>query len=119
MVVSGIVIVLSIFFAVIGVPDSGVSVTETCVVSGLCSQTTDSFTSFVPVQLAVIPLLAGATVAAGLVRKITALCWAGTILILGFCFVGLFSIGLLYLPLAIVLVGLLPATTAAFKTNRS
>lgn len=118
LVVSGIVIALSIFFAVIGVPDSGGSVTETCVANGQCGQTTNSFTSFVPVQLAVIPLLAGATVAAGLVRKMAVLCWAGTILILGFCFVGLFSIGLLYLPLAIVLVGLLPTTTATFRPNR-
>jgi hypothetical protein len=78
----------------------------------------DTFTSFEPVRLAVIPLLAGAMVVAGLIRKITALCWAGTLLALGFCFVGLFSIGLLYLPFAVALVGLLPTITSSFRNNR-
>jgi hypothetical protein len=114
--VSGIIIALSVFFGVVGVPYTGVSVTETLVASGQSSQTTAFVMTFVPVQLAVIPLLAGATVMAGLVRRVAVVCWAGTILLLGFCFVGLFSIGLLYLPLAIVLVGLLPTTTATTTT---
>jgi hypothetical protein len=119
LLVSGIVIALSIFFGVVGVPYSGVSVTETCVTNGGCSQATASLSGFVPTPMAAIPLLAGAVVVTGLLRKTAFLCWAGAILILGFGFVGLFSIGLLYLPPAMVLVGLLPTTTAAFKANRA
>ncbi len=118
LVVSGLIIVTSVFFAVIGVPYSGVSVTEICPANGQCSQSVAPVMMFVPVQLAVIPLLAGMAVWIGLIRKIMILCWAGTVLILGFCFLGLFSIGLLYLPFAVALVGLLPTTIAAFRPSK-
>ncbi len=105
LVVTGSIVALSIFLALIGVPYSGVSVMEQCSAIGSCVQTTTYQSNLVPTSLAVIPLLAGVVVAVGLTRKRIVLSWAGTILLLGFSFVGLFSIGLLYMPFAIALVG--------------
>ena len=107
LVIAGIVIVLSVFVVLIGVPYSGVSVTEQCSVGSSCVQASTYGSTFMPTPTAVIPLLAGVTVVFGLVMKRLAISWIGTIFLLGFSFIGLFSIGLFYMPLGIVLVGLL------------
>lgn len=117
LVVSGIIVALSVFFAVIGLPYSGVSVMERCSAGGQCVQTVTYQSNFVPTSLAVIPLLAGGFVALGLLRKRMALSWAGTILLLGFSIVSLFSIGLLYIPFAIALVGLLATSPVTSKNS--
>jgi hypothetical protein len=95
LLVSCIAIAFSIFFGVVGVPYTGVSITESCVTNGVCSQTTAPTNVFVPTSVAAIPLLAGAVLATGLFRKIAVLCWAGAALMLGFSLVGISSIGLL------------------------
>ncbi|MBI3860090.1 MAG: hypothetical protein HY296_07655 [Thaumarchaeota archaeon] len=117
LVVAGVIVALSIFFTVVGLPYSGASVAEICSAVSSCVETTTYQNNFVPTSLAVVPLLAGVLVALGLVEKRPILSWVGTTLLLGFSFVGLFSIGLLYMPFAIILVGLLAANPVTSKTS--
>jgi hypothetical protein len=98
---------LSVFFIVVGLPYSYTSVSEHCSIGTRCIETQQSGASFVQAPIAVIPLLAGVVVAIGLFKSRVALSWVGMVGLLVFSFVGLFSIGLLYLPFAIVLVSLL------------
>ena len=97
---------LSVFFIVVGLPGSYASVSENCSVGNQCVETRQSGTSFVQTPVAIIPLLAGAMVAIGLVKNRMTLSWVGMVGLLVFSFVGLLSIGLLYMPFAIALVGL-------------
>ena len=98
---------LSVFFILIGLPGSYASVSRQCSIGNPCFETQQSGTYLTQEPLAVIPLLTGAAVAVGLFRNRMALSWAGIVGLLVFSFVSLFSIGLLYMPLAITLVSLL------------
>ena len=107
LVVAGVVVGISIFIMIIGVPYSYVSVTETCAIGNPCVQTTQSGTYLDPTPVTIIPLLLGAVVALGVFKQWAAISWAGMTGLLFFSFVSIFSIGLLFLPFAIALFGLL------------
>jgi hypothetical protein len=98
---------LSVFFIVVGLPGSYASVSESCSIGNQCIETQQSGTFLAQTPAAVIPLLAGAAVAIGLLKNRMALSWVGIVGLLVFSFVSLFSIGLLYMPFAIALVSLL------------
>ncbi len=101
------IVALSVFLVVIGIQYSGVSVTRQCSIGNQCADTEQFFTKFVPEPVAVVPSLMGAVVALGLVKKRMVFAWSGTILLLIFSSVSIFSIGLFYAPFSITLVGLL------------
>ncbi len=107
LVVAGIVIALSVFIALVGLPSSEAVVSEQCTVGNPCVQTSTYSNVLTPAPVALLPLLTGVAVAVGLVKGRMAVSWIGTILLLVFSFIGGFSIGLLYMPLGIALVGLL------------
>ncbi len=98
---------LSVFLIIVGLPGSYTSVSEQCSVGSQCVQTQQSGTYLVQTPVAAIPLSMGALVALGLVVNRMALSWAGMVGLLAFSFISLFSIGLLYMPFVITLVGLL------------
>jgi hypothetical protein len=83
------------------------SVSESCSVGNQCVETRQSGTYLAQTPAAVIPLLAGAVVAIGLLKNRMVLSWVGIVGLLVFSFVSMLSIGLLYMPFAIGLVGLL------------
>ena len=116
LVVAGITIAFSIFIVVVGLPSSELSTTEQCSIGSPCVQTSTYSSPFSPEPVALVPLLAGAGVVLGLAKKWFIVSWAGTFLLLGFSMVGLLSIGLLYMPLGIALVGLLGALSSRAKT---
>lgn len=98
---------LSVFLVVIGSQYSEVSVTRQCSIGSQCLDTQQFRSYFVPEPIAGVPLLMGMVVAFGLGTKRMILAWSGTISLLVFSFLSIFSIGLFYAPLAITLVGLL------------
>ena len=106
---------ISAFFTLVGLPYSYTSVAEECSIGNQCVQTTQSGSSFVPAQIAVIPLLLGGLVAVGAVVRRASVTWTGVVGLLAFSFISLVSLGILYLPLVIALVGL----TAAATSNQS
>jgi Helix-turn-helix domain len=112
--VAVVAMALSVFFAVIGVPYTQASVSETCSTASGCAQSVGAVTQgFAPTEWAFVPLVAGGLVALGLVGKRTAISWAGTVLLAAFSFVSLFSIGPLYVPLVLLLSGFLAAIPRA------
>src|SRR5690349_12649547 len=115
LIIAGITIALSVFVLVVGLPYSEVSVTDQCSVGSPCVQASTNGTIFTPTPVAVIPLLAGAAVVVGFVLKKLVISWIGAVFLLGFSFVGLPSIGLLYMPLGIALVGLLAVLSSRAK----
>lgn len=115
LVVAGIVIALSVFFVVVGVPVSEASVMEQCSIGNQCIESSSFRNIFIPTEAALIPLLAGAIVELGIIRKSGIFSWTGALLLLVFSLVAGFSIGLLYLPLALVLVGFLAMIPVAAK----
>jgi len=98
---------LSVFFILIGLPGSYASVSEQCSIGNPCVETQQSGTYLTQEPLAAIPLLTGAAFAIGLLKNRMVLSWAGMVALLIFSFLSLVSIGLLYMPFAIALVGLL------------
>jgi hypothetical protein len=98
---------LSVFFIAVGLPGSYAAVSEQCSVGTQCVETQQSGTYLAQEPIAIIPLLTGALVAVGLVKNWMVFSWVGMIGMLAFSFVSLTSIGLLYMPFAIVLVSLL------------
>jgi hypothetical protein len=98
---------LSVFFVVVGLPGSYASVSESCSIGNQCVETQRSGTVLTQTPAAVIPLLAGAVVAIGLLKNRMAISWVGIVGLLVFSFLSLLSIGLLYMPFAIALVSLL------------
>lgn len=117
LVVAGIVIALSVFVAFVGLPSSEAVVSEQCTVGSPCVQTSTHSNVLTPAPVAFLPLLTGIAVAVGLVKGRMAVSWIGTILLLVFSFFGLFSIGLLYMPLGIALVGLLAVLSSRAKAS--
>lgn len=116
--VAGIAIAISLFFAVVGVPYTQGSISESCSIGSGCNQAAATVTNgFVPTIWALVPLVAGGTVLLGLVSMKKVISWIGTILLAVFSFVSLFSIGLLYMPLVPLLVGLLAAIPPAAKSH--
>jgi hypothetical protein len=101
------VVGLSVFLVVVGLPGSYSSVSESCSLGNPCVVTRHSGTYLVQAPAAGIPLVAAVVVAVGLVKNRMALSWAGLAGLLVFAFISLFSVGLLYFPFAIALVGLL------------
>jgi hypothetical protein len=102
-----IIAALSVFLLVIGSPASEGSATGQCSTGNQCVFTQQFRNYFIPTPVATVPLLMGAVVALGLVKKRSFLSWSGTILLLIFSFVSIFSIGLFYFPFGIALVGFL------------
>jgi hypothetical protein len=117
LIVAGIVIALSVFIALVGLPSSEAIVTEQCAVGSPCAQTSTYSNTLTTTPVALVPLLTGMVVAAGLVKGRMVVSWIGTILLLVFSFFGLFSIGLLYMPLGIALVGLLAVLSSRAKIS--
>ena len=105
----------SILVIVIGLPGSYIEVSETCSNGNLCVQTTQSGTYLSPTPLAVIPWLLGVVGALGVLKHQAAISWSGISGLLVFCSMTVFSIGLLYLPFALSLLGIL----AAIRVNRA
>jgi hypothetical protein len=101
------IVALSIFLVVIGSQYSEGSVTRQCSIGSQCIETQQFRNYFVPEPIAGVPLLIGMVVALGLGTKRMLLAWSGTISLLVFSFLSIFSIGLFYAPFAITLVGLL------------
>jgi hypothetical protein len=102
-----VIIGLSAFFILVGLPGSYASVSRSCSIGSACIETQQSGTYLTQEPLAAIPLLGGAAVAIGLIKNWMALSWTGMVGLLIFSFVLFFSIGLLYMPFAIALVSLL------------
>jgi hypothetical protein len=116
--VAGVAIVLSVFFAVVGVPYTQGSIGETCSIGSGCTQTPGTITNgFVPTVWALVPLAAGGTVMLGIFGRVKIVSWGGTIVLAVFSFASLFSIGLLYIPLVPLLAGLLAAMPPAAKSH--
>lgn len=67
-----------------------------------------------PVVLTALALLAALITGVGLARR-RVLLWVTSVLLLGFCAVGIFSIGLFYLPAAVAL--FVSAVTASLRTR--
>ncbi|MHB8568542.1 MAG: hypothetical protein ACYC9U_15815 [Nitrososphaerales archaeon] len=108
-----VVALLSVFIATIGLPASEESVSIQC--SG-CVQTVQFSTFLVPTLLALIPLLIAIIIGAGLlIKHWMILSWIGIIVLLGFSFISIFSMGVFYMPLAIGLV----VALAAVQTDRT
>jgi hypothetical protein len=82
---------------------SGETATMSCSVGNSCTQTDQFTSSFIPTNIALIPLLFGIIAGIGLVVNRLLLSWIGTILLLVFSFIGMLSIGFFYLPLSIIL----------------
>ena len=100
-----IIAAISIFLTLIGAQYSEVS--ANCYTAAECQRL--STTVFVPIPQAVIPLVMGVGVALGLVTKRMVLAWSGAAPLLFFSLLTGLSIGLLYLPFAIALFGLVAA----------
>jgi hypothetical protein len=116
--VAGAAIILSVFFAFVGVPYSQESIGEACSIATQCTQGMAMVTTgYVPTAWALVPLAAGGMVLLGIVTKQKVVSWAGTIVIAVFSAVSLASIGLLYLPLVPMLVGLLAAMPPVSKAQ--
>lgn len=109
MAVAGAVVAISSFFVIVGLPYSYASVTEQCSAGNQCVQVTRLGSSFAPTQVAAIPLVLGVLVFLGVFKQRGVISWGGMIGLLVFSLVSLFSIGLLYLPFAMTLLGLLAA----------
>lgn len=107
MAVAGVVVALSIFIVFVGLPASEASISEQCIAGVQCTQSASSRSFLLSTPFAVIPFLSGVAVAAGLAKGWIAVSWGGAVSLLGFSFIGLFSIGLFYLPMSLVLIGLL------------
>jgi hypothetical protein len=106
--VSSLVVVgLSAFFLFVGVPGSYQQVSEECSLPNDCVQTMQSGSNFTPTLWAALPLVLGSIIGMGVLESRTAVSWAGVLGLAAFSFLSLFSIGLLYFPLVLILVGLL------------
>jgi len=88
-------------------------VSEQCSLPNNCIQTMQSGTNFVPTQWAALPLVLGCILAFGVFKDRTTMSWATLVGLGVFSFISLVSIGLLYLPFVIALVGLL----ASFRSQ--
>jgi hypothetical protein len=98
---------ISAFILVVGVPYSDVSVT-TCPADTACIHVLQTFsTQFVPISLAIIPLLIATMVGLGLIINKLFLSWIGTIALVAFSLITGFSIGVFFMPFAIGLVAIL------------
>jgi hypothetical protein len=106
LVVAIAIIAISSFFAFIGLPNSFVVVTEACSIGNACTQTTQQGTSFMTTPWAFLPLVLGGLVGYAMFKGRSGVAWAGIVGLLAFSFISMFSIGLLYLPFVIALVGL-------------
>jgi hypothetical protein len=113
LVTAGVVAGLSAFFLFIGLPDSYATAAEQCSLPSNCIQTMQSGTNFVPTQWAALPLVLGCIIAFGVFKYRTAISWAALAGLGVFSFISLVSIGLLYFPFVIALVGLL----ASFRSQ--
>jgi hypothetical protein len=98
---------VSTFLLIIGSPYSSAVATEQCSAGG-CVGSEQFSSEYVPTQQAVIPLFAALILCLGLVMKKEIVTWAGGVSLLAFSVVGIFSIGLFFLPLSIILLALLP-----------
>jgi hypothetical protein len=104
-----VVVLISVFLAVIGSPYSEVSVTACPAGGPACAQTETYSTLFVPISLAAIPLLIAAMIGIGLIINRLIFSWVGSIALMAFSLITGFSIGLFYIPCAIGLIALLAA----------
>jgi uncharacterized protein YqgC (DUF456 family) len=96
----------SSFFAFIGLPYSYSSISLECSKGAPCIQTSLSSNQFVPAVQAYIPLALGGLIVYSMYKGLRGVAWAGIIGLLIFSFLSLPSIGVLYLPFAIALVGI-------------
>jgi len=117
LIVAGIVIALSVFIVLVGLPSSKATLTEQCAAGNPCVQTSKYSNTLTPTSVAIVPMLTGIAVGVGLVKGRMVVSWIGTILLLTFSFFEGFSIGLLYMPLGIALVGLLAVLSSRAKTS--
>lgn len=107
--IAAILAAMSVFFIFVGVPGSYGTISEQCSLGSPCVQSQQTGISYTQVPAAVVPLFATGSVAIGLIKRSKVLLWVGVMVLLAFSFLSLFSVGLLYLPFAIALVGLTAA----------
>jgi len=100
------VIAISSFFAFVGLPYSYYSVTEVCSVGGPCGQMSQSGSLLVPIGQTFVPLTLGTLIAYAMFKQMKGVAWTGIVCLLAFSFLSLPSIGIIYLPFAIILVGI-------------
>jgi hypothetical protein len=117
LVAAGVVIALSVFFVVVGVPASEASAIEQCSVGPQCVESSTFRNIFVPTEAALIPLIAGIIAELGIIEKSYTAAWIGALLLLVFSLVAGFSIGLVFLPFALWLIGFLAMFPSAASVD--
>lgn len=104
--VVGAMAALSLFFLVIGIPGSAETIALQCSTGNGCSGVSQYVTTFTPALFALIPLLLAAVSGLGFYVRKLILVWLATIALFVFSIISMFSIGILYIPFALALIGL-------------